>query len=420
MLESLDKIEIPAKVDLKLAIDITAVQLQMTLSGDDMATLPATGYLKIGEEVIYYAAINTTTGIASSLTRGYLRTTAATHNDNDKVQPCQYYGPANPFDQMLAILDDAGIAGASIDTAAFTNAENVPGDDLSMEALISEPTKAGDLYYELIDLMQCKTWVGENNKITIARDLPNKPGRIYTTLTDDENIIDKSASVDLNQKSRISRCALYWDPIPLGKIDEVADYNRLDLAVDADAEGVNEYDEIAEKKIMCRWLNSTLAAEETVNDYVQALVIRQVALHRDPLPLLSMDAEIKDAALLTGQFAKITTDEILNASGSDLTLQPFQIVKRERKPKGIISLTALRIIQKRYLIISPPAAADEIDWFTAGAVAITWFRGVTSVVWPIAGAILSWANATAAQKEYGAICNTNNLMSDGDFGSRIW
>jgi hypothetical protein len=358
LLKALDQVEIPVKLNIKLASDITAAQASITFISDDMASLDSpTGYIRIDDEIIYYGAINTTTKIISSCTRGMFSTTAATHSANDKVQAVKYYAEDNPFDTMEQILLDAGIAAGDIYDTAFDN-EQAFTDDLNVMAVISEPTKASDLYYELVDLLGCKTWVSESLQITIARNLPNHPDRTYTALTDDEDILVDSCSVDLNQKSLITRCSIYWDKDATAKEDEAASYGRLTMALDADAEGVNEYNEIAEKKIMSRWVSPDVTGTEEVLDrWIEAIACRQVWQHLDPQPLLTLDVEIKDSGLLTGQYATIDTDELQDADGNDLGGVTFQVVRRERK-ENKITLKCLRLTGKRICYFAPADAPD--------------------------------------------------------------
>jgi hypothetical protein len=391
LLKELDQVSIPAKLNIKLASDISAAQTSVTVAGMDMASMDSpTGYIRVDDEIIYYGAIDTTTGILSSCLRAQFYTEAAAHNQGDKAQPVKYYAADNPFDTMQQILTDAGVAAGDIDTAAF-DAEEAFCADLNVEAVISEPTKASDLYHELVDLLECKTWVSESQQITIARNLPNHPTRTYTALNDDANILADSCQVDLNQKSLITRCSIYWDWDLIGDIDDIASFNRLTVAVDTDAEGVNEYNETAEKIIKTRWLRhlTTGSTEEEQDSWIGAIAGRKVWQHRGPHPILQLDAELKDSALHTGQYAEITTDELQDVTGADIAAVNFQVVRRERKGDKL-TLKCLRLTDRRVCYITPDDAPD-------------------------------FADATAAQKEiYGFIAAATGKMADFSEGYRIY
>jgi hypothetical protein len=387
LLRTLDKVEIPAKLNIELATDVSIGQTSLTLAGVDVAGMDSpTGYVRIGDEIIYYGAIDTTIKIISSCVRAQFGTTAEVHLADKTVQPVKVYAADNPFDTMQAILTDAGIPAGDIAAAAFTVEKDFV-TDLNVEAIISEPTKASELYYELVDLLECKTWVSEAQKITISRNLPNPPTRAYTSLTDDANIIADSCDVDLNQKSLITRCSIYWDRDVIGAADDIASYNRLTVFVDTDAEGVNEYNEVAEKVIMSRWLRhlTTGSTEEEQDVWITEIAGRKVWQHRDPQPILTLDVEIQNSGLLTGQFAEISTDEIQDISGNDIVAENFQVVKRDRK-NNLITLKCLRLTDRRVCYITPDGAPD-------------------------------FTTATAAQKEiYGYTTEASGKMADGKEG----
>jgi hypothetical protein len=395
LLKSLSKIDIPPKLNLKLAVDLTAVQTSVTLEGSaaDIAILDSpTGYIRIEDEIIYYGAIDTATKILSSCTRGHFSTTPATHSTSDKVQKVKYYAPANPFDILSDELlpTDCGIAAGYIDSTNFDAERDSPGGEVDFSAIISEPTKADKLFFEIVELLNCRAWVGEDLKITIRRALPNKPGRTYATLTDEANNIGGSQAVDLNQGSRISRVSLYWDRKAVEDEEKPASYNRLDVAIDADGEGANGYNEVAEKIIYCRWLRQGYEPEETMNAFAANLASRIVSGNKDPMPILTVDLEMKDESVKTGDHAKISTAALQDADGEDLSSAVFQIVRRERKGNKI-SLKCLRLPTKKYCIIAPAGYSAK-----------------------------AYATATAAEREYGAICNANGDMSNGDYGYRVW
>lgn len=395
LLTSLNDISIPPVLDLKLAADVTDSALQMTLDGDDLGELDSTGYVRIDDEIIYYGAVNTTTGIISSCTRGSFSTTAAAHSLNAAVQVCRYFAPDSGFDHATTILlTDCAIAAGYVDSTQFeAERDDAAGVvDVDMSAMITVPTAASTLFFELMDLLNCKAWVGEDLKITCARNLPNRPGRSYGTLSDASGIAEKSGSVDMNTDSRISRCSIYWDRTAIGDVDDTAVYARLTTAVDSSAESVNEYGSMVEKTIMCRWLRSGYETEEAMTSYVRNLASRLVSQARDPMPIIEIGVERKDGdSIKTGAFVKLSTDELQDRNGDDLEGQPFQVIKREKKSEALIALSCLRMMPKKYCIISPAAYAGK-----------------------------DYETATAAEREYGALSDSHGLMAGGDDGYRIY
>jgi hypothetical protein len=388
LLKALSEIEVPAKTDVALAADIDAAAAAVSLNGTEGLASPA-GYVRIGDEILAYTGVDVAARQLTGCTRAMFGTAAAAHYAKDNVQACRYYAPANPFDILKEmLLTDAAFDAAWVDADAFDAWRDWPGGEVDFSAVVSEPTELATLYFEIVDLLNCKSWVGEDLKITIRRNMPNRPGRAYATLTDAAHIVADSAEVDLNQDSRISRVSLYWDKTAIGDVDEPASYNRLDMAVDTDAESANEYAEAAEKRIFCRWLRQGYAEETSMARYARTLACRRLWQNRDPMPILKFDVEAKDAGIRTGEYAKISTDELLDECGAPLAGAVFQVVRREKK-EAAIALSALQIVDRRACFIAPPGQAD-------------------------------YDSATAAEREYGYICAATGRMTNDDGGYVVW
>lgn len=387
LLKKLSDIEVPPKLDIKLVVNINETATEVTLTTVDGLDSP-TGYIRLKDEIIYYTGVNANTKQLTGLQRGYFGTVATSHNANDKVQKVRYYAPANPFDILEEmLLSDAGISTSYVDTTAFDYWRDWPGNEINFSAIISEPTKLDKLYFEIVDLIDCKSWIGEDLKITIRRNMPNEPDRPYFVITDTANIIHDSASVDLNEKSRFTRILLYWDKTVLGKIDDVNAYKRLDVAIDADAESVNEYNEVVEKKIFCRWLRGGYIQEELLSQFVKNTITRQLFRQRNAQPLITIDVELKDSDIKTGSYCKVTTDELLNIDGTELNNRIFQVVKRDFKGSKI-NLRLLKVPSERFCFIAPNNTPD-------------------------------YDSADDAQREYGFITDNNGLIN-GESGYYIW
>jgi len=369
MLKALSDISVPAEIDCKLTSDIT--DSDETLTVNAVSELAASGHIRISDEIIAYAAIS---GLQlTGCTRAQFGTVADEHDADDKVQPCRYYSAGNIFDILEEMLDtDAAYDSSYIDSDAFADVKAWPGGDPDVWAIISEPTPLSDLYFELLELADCKSWVAEDLKITIARNYPNRGGRTYTTWTDADNIVDGTASVDLNEGSRLTRVLLYWDKDAIGDLDDQASYGRLDISTDGDAESENEYNDIIKKEIWSRWLHTDCGTEEALAYWVKRFTGLYLLNRRDAAPIVTLEVELKDAGVKTGEYVKLTTDELQEADGSDITLARFRAVKREKKASGRYQYKLERMPRKRIDLINEEGAAD-------------------------------WDDATEAEKEYGYI-----------------
>ena len=376
-LQSLDSIQVPAPSAGYLVSDHDA-SIQ-TLSVNSSSEYAASGYVRIGDEIIAYASKGV--GALNTCTRGALGTTAVAHDADDKVQACRYYSADNPFDHLVAMLQtDASIASGDINTTAFTAMKDYPGDEPDIACIVTEPTKLSQLYFELVDLLDAKSWVDENNKVTITKNLPNLPGRTYTAVTDSENIIAKSTSVDLNEESRITRVNVYWGYDFINNDDEPASFHFVDITIDADAEDI-EYLDTIEKTFYARWFSPYFVSEPVSKLYLKNFAGRYLASHRDAQNIVTLNVELKDAGILTGGTVLLTSDDVQMPDGSDITAWPFQVVKRSRSDSGKFQLELVKLPNKRYCFVADDSAAD-------------------------------YSSATQAEKEYGYISNDNGDMGE--------
>ena len=388
LLKNLAEIEIPPKLDIKLVTEITETSTELTLTTVTGLDSP-TGYIRIKDEIIYYNEVDTATNQLKGLTRGYFSTVAESHKAKDKIQKVRYYSPTNPFDLLKEILQtDAGISTDYIDTDAFNYWRDWPGGEVNFSAIVSEPTKLNKLYFEIIDLIDCKSWIGEDLKITIRRNIPNEPDRPYYVFTDEANLIYGSTSVDLNEKSRLTRILIYWDKTTLGKLDEIKEYNRLDMAIDADAESADEYNETIEKKYFCRWLRTGYMQEELMTAFIKNTITRQLFRQRNAQPFIKFDVELKDSDIKSGSYCRLSTDECLNIDGTMLLKEMFQVVRRD-SVNNKINLKLLKLPTERFCFIAPNDTPGYDD-------------------------------AADAQKEYGFITDNNGLIDDKSIGYHIW
>jgi hypothetical protein len=393
LLKGLKGTQAPPKLDIKLLNDVDAAQTDIVLYTPNTTQVTGldtpSGHVRIGDEIIQYTGFDQAQNRLTGCTRGYYNTAATTHKANDRVQKCRYYAPENPFEILKAmLLTDAALDSAYVDTAAFDYWKTFPITDENFSAMISEPTDLEKLYFEIVEMLDCKSWVGEDLKITIRRNVPNEPGRAYAYLSDAGNVVQKSMKVDANEKSRATRVVCYWDPKPIGKQDDASTYQSIDMAVDADAESENEYGDVIEKKLFCRWLRADIAQYETLAAYVRNQITRILFRYRDAEPIIDFQVELKDMDVKTGAYAIISTDAVLDRLGNAVD-DVFQLVRREKVNVNTVGYRALRLSQKRIGFIAP---ADTPD-FSA---------------------------QSDAQKEYGSICDIQGLIGDAERSYHIY
>lgn len=348
----MDDILLPPNTDLKLVQDVSAVATSFTLSDvGELLTSPS-GYLLIGKETVFYTAVDVPTNVVSGITRAVRFTTADEHKEDAKIQPI-YHKQGNPFDLMTALLlTDVGYAAGDVDSAAFTTARDLPGVEPDFECFVSKPTKASQIYFELVDLCDSVSWQAEDLKITISHQLPNLPGRTYRAITDDNALIRDSIEVDLNPDSRMSRVSLHWDINGSGDPRKVEDYLKHNIAIDAGAESAAAFGEIAEDVLKARCISTGTVADDDLFDYATNFAIRRVYRLRKAQHRLVADLEEQFADIKTGEFVHVSTDRIVDATGLGIVEQPFMVIKRARKDSGV-RLTLQRMPKQKFAFFAP-------------------------------------------------------------------
>ena len=293
---------------------------------NDASTLPASGYITINKEVMYYASKSSNT--LQNLLRGLFDSSFERHEIYDSVLRLLSYAADNPF----TILDDilttvAGIDAAYVD-AKFATYETAWSDiNVSARPIIKASTLA-DVYFDLVNLVNCLSWVGEDGKIKIVKHTENPAS--YTAITDEANIVFESPKVDLNESSRFTRWGLYWNRIDSSKgIKDSEAYNRFNIRVNADAESAAGYNEYKEDIQYTAWLNDDSDVVADINTYITALLTNRETRTKQAQEVIALEVELKDGAILTGEVVELTTSQLQDEDGNDYSAVQFRVMKKE-------------------------------------------------------------------------------------------
>lgn len=354
----LSKILIPAKSNVELRLDATAAATDLDVV--DEGTLAANDYIRINDEVIKIGSVDAAANRLSGCTRAQFGTTAAAHDAGDAVQECRYYASAKPSTQIILLMIDAGFTASEHDQAALVTIHNKPDTKLpDVEALITKPTKASELFAELLEHGEIYAYTDEGGAIKYTRRLPNYGTRSFTRITDAQNIVLHSGAVDLNDDERLTRMSVYWDFNHIGKLDDNEDFARLDVFINTDAESSDFYGEDTEREVRSRWLHSPAvdddkpAFQRKVRNWLARTVWRRLVAPWQ----ISLEVELKDSEIETGDYVLLSTDEILDRNGDPLSEVPMLVTKRERIGQTI-KLRLMRMSPKRVCYVAPNASPD--------------------------------------------------------------
>lgn len=356
----------------ELAADISAGATSMSVDADDLTQYPASGWVRVGDEVMAYSR----SGNQFAITRAQKNTAAEAHSEGDLVQWCARIN--GTLDSVIADrLTGAGAEASWIDSVQWA-ADVAQWRPETVDYLLTEPTPTRTIVDELtlehgLDLF----WDPDSAEFKL---LPLAPQATAPNVSETTNLVEmKQGRKDLRDK-RISKVWVYfgrWDPTL--DMDERTNYLRIQALVDASAESDNEYGEEAIQEVFCRTIDRTQA------DLALSLASSLALQYRDTPVEFSFAMGRQDAASYqVGDL--ILADHFLfqDASGANVN-DGWQITSRRDRPrKGITEFTAISSPWvDRWFFIAPDAAPD----FDA---------------------------ATDAEKlEYGYITQDDGLMPDG-------
>lgn len=386
LLQALNETDVPAWNDLKLVADMDNVLQAITV--DQTGVIHTWDYVKVDQEIMRVANA-VADPILSGCVRGQYGTEIVDHFAGAPVQLCRLFEPANPFDMLVELLEvDGGYTAAEVDEAAFAYWRDLDTNMLSINALITEPTKLWDLIKEICQLFDLRIWQAESQKITCMRMVATNPGLSSYDLTDAANIVFGSGSVEVtpkaypamlssdsqrvaatnaNSTSRVSRVMLYWDQIPGELASLNGSYKRKSSYINSASESANGYGSIAPITIRTRWINSAVWPDVAVLEAaITDMLTNYTLLRRNPQPLLTLDVELKDADILVGSFVRVSTDELLYTDGSEFDEAEFVVVRRE--PKGsTLTLTLLKLSGNAIYYPATPSLFLDGSWILDGS-----------------------------------------------------
>jgi hypothetical protein len=421
ILKSLSDIMYPAPTDnvtLKVAYDPTITP--WTLKVKNPQNL-ATGYISIDEEMLNVESIDNITGKVITNSRGDFFTPSTNHGKGAAVQQVGIYYPQSPFDIMQNLLiTQASIDATSVDTAAFEKMKTWPGRECYFTQVIAKPQSIDGLYKDLLMVTECRSWVDENQKITIGRGFLKNSSYGWSELSDSANIIEGSEKVSLSGDKSITQGSLEWDMHvgmtreanernkPFRKRDSTALYHRTNVFSDTVAESTIYQGKRNDVTLQTAWLHTSntypssdigydpatdydathLYHPDKVEAFAESFLQRYVLWRSPARRVYEIDVEMKDSTIAVGDQLLLSGDMFLDSSGMALYRQPCFVTKKEMQDDFTQTLT-MEDYGLRTALIAPDTQVD-------------------------------YTSALATELEFGFISDTNAVMSDGARGYVIY
>lgn len=319
-------VKAPALSPGALSLALTAVATTFQVAGAVLLDYPATGWLRLNSEIVAYTARAIVGGNVefTGVTRGQLNTTAAAHNQFDRVQRVLAY-INQPFSNIIYDLLTVwgGIPVGYIDKPAWDAEWNEWRALYSFTAYLSDPVSVQQLVGELCQQGLCNIWWDERVQKIIFR--AQRPNYAPNTLTQEGDLIADSVVIEEIAKDRASQVYIYYGlRNPTLSLTAKASFATAEVFLDVDKE--RQYGEPAVKEIFCRWVNTDVIARSLGATYL--LRFRDVRRH------ITFNLTAKDIATIwTGDVLQIKHFLKVDFTGLEL-VKPWLITSAETVEQG--------------------------------------------------------------------------------------
>lgn len=380
----LDRIKIPTPTSGKLAVALLTSDLQMTLGTGEGDQYPASGYVRVGDQIIQYTS-NVADVLAwpDSTYRSKFNTTAVNLAVGEGVQLCKVWIDQPLTTVLQDIHNDSGIVDANLDLVGWAVEEaNWLGPRYNITTCIPDPEDASVLAKELCKESNSVEWWSPTEQTVRYKVIgPRNPSEVSdSTLTDEAHFIEDSVTVTSLDNLRITFAVVNYNlDSAVADKEEIKNYRRGDINVDTDAEGPNEYNDQRIDAVNSRWFTADNAQA------MMSLVSRKIAYYRDPPKQIEFSVDPKDVDIREGDYRDLLTKQIVDVTGAP-DQKRVLITKRQDDGNGRIKLTArTTTFDRRYAFIAPAGRPDYLL-------------------------------STETEQAYAYICNSSGLMSNGDQG----
>jgi hypothetical protein len=316
----------PSLGTVRTAFNNSATTIEIT--GALAADYPAPGIVRIDDELISYTTTNTVSTYVTltGVTRGVEGSIAEEHDDGTLVQLCKKYDDEPVWDVVYDLLTTyAGIDASFIPYADWQSEGSVWLPQFNVTTVLSQPKGVGEVLGELVSQVLLYIWWDERDQEIKLRAIRPLIGNA-PTFTDNSNIIENSVSLTTDPKNRVSQIWIYWDQTNRAEdVDNEANYRKLRIRADLDAESPEQYGESRVRKIYARWIQNDAQA---IN-----LSARLLGQSYENPKILKLRVDAKDRAVWTADIVDIVHRNIVDFNGLPLA-ERYQVISVEEVQPG--------------------------------------------------------------------------------------
>lgn len=265
------KAQAPVASPGELYADINASVTSFEVAGAVEADYPASGTLRIGDEIMTYTARATSTnGIEfTGVTRGTDGTTADEHSAEAAVQECLRFTDEAVDDALNTLLGTyGGIDSSYLNTAAWATEVDTYMSLYRLNGLVTEPTAVSKLVSKLQEQMLFYIWWDERTRLVELKSIRGIDAE-PPTLTDAANIISGSISFSEKPRERASQVWVYYNRTDYTEgMDSAEAYENTYVIANLESETDELYGEPSIRKVFANFLTSGALAANTASKII--------------------------------------------------------------------------------------------------------------------------------------------------------
>jgi hypothetical protein len=381
ILKLADRTMTPAPTDGKLAADITAAALSLTLDAGKGALYGASGYVAIADEVINFTGrAGDVLSWPATSNRAQFGTVAAAHNTNDKVQLCKVFINALLTDVLIALWNDAGVTNTYLDTAQMAAEDALwLSDKYRITACLADPQPTDERIVKLLrDANAVQWWDPVAQKMKFLVDMPGINSNV-PVLDETGGYMKGSLSVERLDEERLTEATINYAPVsPTANLGETKNYKRGLTFKDVDASGPNEFNDTRADVYNTPFLTEANDLAAT------ALVTRKVRRRRNVPEKFRFHVDPKDYEHDIGALVDLDTSRKVKTDRKN-AITRARITRLTDRGRHVEYEARATTFAKRYAFIAPNGQPD-------------------------------YAAASDPQRQYAFIAAASGKMSNGDDG----
>ncbi|RMD52401.1 hypothetical protein D6827_00105 [Candidatus Parcubacteria bacterium] len=329
-----NKAQVPAVSAGKLAFAADETATEFSISGNVEADYPASGTVRINDEIIQYTSrayttVNSVT-VFSGLTRASDGSSVGSHSAGDLVQVCRRYTNAQIDTVLLEwLLDDSKIPAQFVNMDQIKQEVSTYLNAYNITTLITAPVAVDELIGQMSRECSFYIWWDERaQKINFKAIRSLAISDIVSTFTADKNILADSFKLSEKPQQRLNVATFYYNPINwAGDLNDPTNYKNGLKVINGLTSAPEQYGNVLQQTIT---YSGFLTTEAQVNQTGSRLSVK----FADVPVYAEFYVDAKDRAIWVGDYIYLQHPLIIDAYGREIETKRWLVIEAEEIDPG--------------------------------------------------------------------------------------